>query len=616
VHYYAMQYIEGQTLAQVIADLRLQKADLHKGKMQALPPNPDKLDSEGPIGNLQSANCNPTMVALTTERSARSPGYFRAVARLGVQAAEALEHAHQLGVIHRDIKPANLLVDVASNLWITDFGLARLRTHAGLTLTGDTVGTLRYMSPEQALAKGALVDHRTDIYSLGSTLYEALTLQPAYPGDDRDEVLRAITLGEPPLPRRLNHSVPFELETIVLKAMRPEPERRYATAQELAEDLKRFLEHRPVRAARPTFRERLTKWAWRHRPVLAAMAVVAGLAAVGLLVMTVLLWDEQARTQSALKLAKANEAEAQTHRDRAEANFRKALEGVNGFLLELENDRWAKIPRFMEVRHELTQLGLRYFQDFANESGKDAAVRFQAARAYEFMVSVHLFESQLALADHLDKKVTELRGEADREHSKAVKLLEGLMLEFPENTEYSLALGRMHYAMGGWNVSLKRLSQAKAEYDQGIKTYRKSLPYDRDGRVHNNLAFLLCDCQKSELRDPIQALGLAMQAVALAPRHRGFWNTLSLAHYRAGEWQAARAAMEKAMELSSGGDARDWLILTMIFWRQGENEEARTWYKKAAEWMENKPLTDDTYHFRKEAAGLMGIIWPPEPPKA
>src|SRR5262249_59480474 len=102
------------------------------------------------------------------------------VARLGMEAARALEHAHGLGVIHRDIKPANLLVDGQGHLWVTDFGLAQVQSDARLTLTGDLVGTLRYMSPEQALAPAVGVDHRTDLYALGATLYELLTLTPAF----------------------------------------------------------------------------------------------------------------------------------------------------------------------------------------------------------------------------------------------------------------------------------------------------------------------------------------------------------------------------------------------------------------------------------------------------
>src|SRR5439155_22587518 len=187
---------------------------------------------------------------------------FCTVANLGIQAAEALEHAHQLGVIHRDIKPGNLMVEnvpvsadhspLATHhsvrLWITDFGLAHCQGGCELTMSGDLLGTLRYMSPEQALAKRVIVDERTDIYSLGVTLYELLTLEAAFPGTDRHEVLRQIAFEEPKAPRRLNKAIPAELETIILKAMEKNPADRYGTAHELADDLQRYLDDKAIRA--------------------------------------------------------------------------------------------------------------------------------------------------------------------------------------------------------------------------------------------------------------------------------------------------------------------------------------------------------------------------------
>ncbi len=163
----------------------------------------------------------------------------------------ALEHAHSLGVLHRDIKPANLLIDREGSVWITDFGLARFSADSSLTGTGDVVGTLRYMSPEQALARRGVVDQRTDIYALGTTLYELLTLRAAFGGRDHQELLRQIALDEPVPPRRLNPAVPRDLETIVLKAMAKDPSGRYGTAQELSEDLKRFLDDEPITGRRP-----------------------------------------------------------------------------------------------------------------------------------------------------------------------------------------------------------------------------------------------------------------------------------------------------------------------------------------------------------------------------
>src|SRR6202011_1572020 len=150
-------------------------------------------------------------------------------------AAEALEHAHQLGIVHRDIKPGNLMIDGKGKLWVTDFGLAQRGADNGLTMTGSLVGTLRYMSPEQALAKRVVIDGRTDIYSLAVTLFELLTLRPAIEGQDRQDILRKIAEEEPVPPRMLNPAVPRDLETILLKAVAKEPSGRYTTARELAD---------------------------------------------------------------------------------------------------------------------------------------------------------------------------------------------------------------------------------------------------------------------------------------------------------------------------------------------------------------------------------------------
>jgi serine/threonine protein kinase len=176
VHFYAMQYIEGQSLADVIASL---KASAGRQRQHH--------DETTPYHGADATRSPDTapIAELSTVRSTKDPGYFRTVAQLGIQAAEALDHAHQFGIIHRDVKPANLMVDAAGRLWVTDFGLAQVQSDTRLTMTGDLVGTLRYMSPEQALAKRVVVDHRTDIYSLGTTLYELLGLQPAFTGEDR-----------------------------------------------------------------------------------------------------------------------------------------------------------------------------------------------------------------------------------------------------------------------------------------------------------------------------------------------------------------------------------------------------------------------------------------------
>jgi serine/threonine protein kinase len=307
VHFYAMQFIEGQTLAELIRGLR------HEGYGSAgAPSGPQAPCADAPT---------PTGAALpTTGSRPLGAAHFRWAAELIAQAASALEYAHSVGVVHRDVKPGNLMVDAAGKLWVTDFGLAKLDAASGMTVSGDLLGTLRYMSPEQALAKHGLVDHRTDIYSLGVTLYELLALEPVFGGGtDREALLHAIAFEEPKLPRRINKSIPAEVETIVLKALEKNPADRYATAQALAEDLQRYLLHEPIRARRSSLVQRARKVARRHPgvTVTAAVALVAGLllGIAGLTVNNRMVRQEQLHTQDALDRAEREKRTAQAVRD-------------------------------------------------------------------------------------------------------------------------------------------------------------------------------------------------------------------------------------------------------------------------------------------------------------
>ncbi len=178
------------------------------------------------------------------DTSGRRQPFFRSVAQIGRQAAQGLAHAHARGIVHRDIKPSNLLLDTDGVVWITDFGLAKADDD-GLTATGDILGTLRYMAPERFRGEG---DARADIYALGLTLYELLTLRPAYDSSDRLKLIEQIKNEEPTRPRSIDRRIPRDLETIVLKAIDKDPARRYPTADAMAEDLRRFLADEPIQA--------------------------------------------------------------------------------------------------------------------------------------------------------------------------------------------------------------------------------------------------------------------------------------------------------------------------------------------------------------------------------
>ncbi|MBI5758194.1 MAG: serine/threonine protein kinase, partial [Planctomycetales bacterium] len=251
VHYYAMQFIEGHSLA----DATISRNALASGSD---PQQPDA--SAFPLIGQSRSND---------------------IANWGLQAAEALAHAHHRGVIHRDIKPSNLILDPDGRIWLTDFGLAKRMDDVSLSMAGAILGTPRYMSPEQAAASKNPVDHRTDIYSLGATLYELATGRPLFEGDSPHLVITQILTNEPPAPRVVCPNLHRDFETIILKCLAKEPAQRYATAQALADDLRAFVEGRAIKARRSTLVEQAARWfKQQKRSVGVAAAAVAATIAV------------------------------------------------------------------------------------------------------------------------------------------------------------------------------------------------------------------------------------------------------------------------------------------------------------------------------------------------
>jgi eukaryotic-like serine/threonine-protein kinase len=502
VHFYAMQFIEGQTLAQAIAERR---------RLESGSPSPlvgeggpqgrmggERVGEGGPKGRMGGDRDRPrpgstkkenrretdAIRSNTATPSSRTREYFRTAAGLGIQAAEALDHAHKVGIVHRDIKPANLLLDVQGNLWVTDFGLARLQDDAGLTITGDLLGTLRYMSPEQALAKRGYLDHRTDIYSLGATLYELVTLWPAIDGHDRHEVLRKIAQDEPTLPRRLNPAIPRELETILLKAMNKEPESRYATAQELADDLRRYLDNKPIKAKPPTVWEHAVKWSRRHTAIVGAALAILAVAVLALLVNSILLGREQRRTVAALKLAESRSRQA-----------RKAVDSMYTRVAE----KWLfDQPGLTPLQREFLQEALAFYQEFARQQSEDPEAQIEAAvalrrvgdideelsnheeteRTYLQAIEIlndlvdrphdnprrreELSAVQLKLARlyHIDGRNPEA---ADR-FTQALEIYQALAIQHPDRFEYQVGQARCLLGLGSTRWATGRSNEAERFY--------------------------------------------------------------------------------------------------------------------------------------------------------
>jgi eukaryotic-like serine/threonine-protein kinase len=379
VHYYAMQLIEGQTLAEVIHSLKTSGLEDSAGATIRRPSGPPEFSSpegDGAVApgealRTRGSETRPNALLTTKPDGKKGREFFRSVAALIADAADALEYAHSMGVLHRDIKPGNLMLDNGGGLWITDFGLAKALSPGrqpadgqpgDLTLTGDMIGTLRYMSPEAALAKHGLVDHRTDIYSLGATLYELLTLKPAVDGADKGEMLNRIAWDEPIALRKLDKSIPAELETVTLKCLAKEPGDRYATAGEMAADLRRWLEEKPIRAKPPGWRERTAKWGRRHRGILISVAAVLGLAVLGLGGLTALLFNQKVETENALGQARAN-------LDLAAKQRQRAWQAVDDMYTQVAEKWLVGEPGKTELQREFLDKALRFYEDLANEVG-------------------------------------------------------------------------------------------------------------------------------------------------------------------------------------------------------------------------------------------------------
>lgn len=252
----------------------------------ALPPSQTSNASTAAVGHSDTFSFSRSSVVLPgsasgVERKAGKRMYWQSVARIGVQVADALQYAHSQGVLHRDIKPANLLLDVRGAVWVTDFGLAKLSDDRQLTQTGDLLGTLRYMAPETFRGQA---DARSEIYSLGLTLYEMLAHRPAFEEHSRKSLIQQVMNAQVEPLGKLNREIPRDLQTIVHKAIDRDPEHRYQTAQELADDLRRFIGDEPIKARRVSSAERLLRWSRHNKGLaasLAAVAVLGGALAIG-----------------------------------------------------------------------------------------------------------------------------------------------------------------------------------------------------------------------------------------------------------------------------------------------------------------------------------------------
>ncbi|MFK8111215.1 MAG: serine/threonine protein kinase [Rubripirellula sp.] len=387
VHYYAMQLIDGQTLASLIEQCAAERAAV------------------GSSSNHSSGSrSDPSLLEVAVQSSSQSNRlrYFRSMVQMIVPVAQALSYAHGYGVVHRDVKPANLLLDSSGKIWVTDFGLAQVQAGESLlTRTGDPMGTLRYMSPEQASGHKTVMDHRTDIYSLGVTLYEMLTLRPAIRGEGYREMLNQIAEQEPLPPNLVDPSLPIELDTIIRKAISKSPSERYASASALAEDLQRWLDDKPIKAKPPTPWERLSKWRRRNSGLVAAVGMLLLIATLALAATTLIVMREHQKTQEALQ------RETQ-QRQLAEESFQQARLAVETFS-NLSESELAFDRRQQNLRRIFMETSLGFYREFLEKRADDPTlVRELAnttARAEKMVHEIRVLDSVSPLKQLSDQAV-------------------------------------------------------------------------------------------------------------------------------------------------------------------------------------------------------------------
>ena len=392
--YYAMQFIDGVALDEIIRDRRgnlgskslkgshesfasmqNKKEEGFDGdtkRMQADETGKNNFDENERLPKGENSSSRENMLSESLDQSiefnpddlfaGNQQAYFAAVAKIGIQVADALQFIDQGRLVHRDIKPSNLILDKNGRVWVTDFGLAKFLGDDDLTANGGIVGTMRYMAPERFQNQAT---HHSDIYGLGASLYELLTLTPMFDQQDRVKLMEQIINEEPATPRKLNAAIPVDLETIIKKMIEKRPERRYECAADVAADLRRWLNRLPIRARRISPIGHVVRWAQR-KPLVATL--VASITVITIVAFVLICQQWQS---------------AQWQRQRAERNLEKSQQVVRDFQIRVA-EGWGSLhatPGSQQLRRELLLDARKYFQQFVDDN-PTSATTYQLAYAH------------------------------------------------------------------------------------------------------------------------------------------------------------------------------------------------------------------------------------------
>lgn len=444
LHYYAMQRIEGYSLDRWLVGV-----------------------------DEQSRRSGGAAVVCEEEATTKGSRCFalpswREVIQFAVQAADGLHAAHEAGIVHRDIKPSNLLVNHEGKLWIADFGLARMNNDSSLTRSGDLVGTMRYMSPEQSRGNSATVDGRSDIYSLGATLYELLAGRPAFDSNDTVDLLRSISQDEPSSLRKYRCDLPKSLDAVLRKAMSKKRDARYETAAAFRDDLQRVLDGKPTDAKMPSYLDRGQQFVVRHRKGAAVAAVAMLMLVLGLGINSTRLQLSTTIAEENAKKAKQNEIIA---RDAVERLGRQVAEDL------------ATIPGAHSIRRKLLDDTLKYYEGLLKVADDKQALDDELAKTFAMIgaLRMELGNSDMAIPA-LQDAVRLYRANLDKEpadHDSQLQLAISLN---------NLALA--HAVSGQWRKCQELYGQALA-IETRVWEGKDTKVAPELATTHNNLGLLL-----------------------------------------------------------------------------------------------------------------------------
>jgi serine/threonine-protein kinase len=532
----------------------------------------------------------------------------RKAAELVLLLARAVEEAHRRGVIHRDLKPANILLTADGQPKITDFGLAKLLV-GGVeqTRSGAILGTPSYMAPEQAEGNRIAVGPATDIYALGAILYECLTGRPPFKAESPVDTVVQVVSQEPVPPHHLQPKTPKDLETICLKCLHKQPNKRYATAADLADDLQRFLSDQPIRARPVSQAEKAFRWC-RRNPLPAGLAAALGLVLLLGFVLVTHLWlraiahaavaaREKTEAEQQRTLAEAHAADALRRQQQALAAQRRARQALDDMSSTVVQDWLARQEKLTAAQRSFLERALSQYEELAREAGDTPEARAAVAGANH---SVGLIRWRLGL-----------KTEAEKAYARAAEILEVLAGEQPTEPSYRSRLADAHNNRGVVLRELGRREEALAAYQKAIDIGQGLLgafpgapAYRRDlASRHYNSGHILRDLGRSEEAVTRQRQAIALQTKLVeqwpeAPAYQAdlgrSYTSLGFALRGLGKRREPLAEYQKAIDLQAKlvarypavRDYRDDLAnshtdLGIILRALGRREQAMVEQKKA-----------------------------------